>query len=81
MSSADGSTRDHLLTQAHELVKSHTEYDGNDRVEYVYTASTNAVNGAPCSAVKYSYVGATSRIENMREFNTTWNSAWDLTVP
>jgi hypothetical protein len=68
----------HLTTQAHEFVKQHIEYDGSARPEYVYTVRADAVNGTPCSAVRYSYVGTTSRIEFMKEFSAAWNIAWDL---
>ena len=68
----------HLITQAHELVKQHIEYDGSSRTEYVYTARADAANGSPCSVVRYSYVLATPRVEFMKEYTSTWNSAWDL---
>ena len=68
----------HLTTQAHEFVKQHIEYDASARPEYVYTVRADAVNGTPCSVVRYAYVGATSRIEFMREYSASWNTAWDV---
>jgi hypothetical protein len=68
----------HLKTQVNELVKQHIEYDVNNRSEYVYTAPANAQNGTPCSVVRYSFSGVTSRIVFMKEYTGTWNSAWDL---
>ena len=68
----------HLTTQAHEFVKQHIEYDGSNRPEYVYTVRADAEDGTPCSVVRYSYVGATSRIVFMKEYSSTWDSAWDL---
>lgn len=80
MSATDGSKTDHLLTQAKELVMQHIEFDGNDRPEYVYTAPVSAVEGTPCTAVKYTYDGGSTRIENMREFNSSWQAAWTISV-
>lgn len=68
----------HLKTQAHELVKQHVEYDGSSRTEYVYTVRADATNGTPCSVVRYSYSGSTSNVVFMKEYLSTWNSAWDL---
>lgn len=68
----------HLKTQAHELVKQHIEFDGNSRVEYVYTARSDASNGTPCSVVRYSYDGISSRIVFMKEYTSTWDATWDL---
>lgn len=68
----------HLKTQAHELVKQHIEYDANNRVEYVYTAHADLEDGKPCSVVRYSYIGTTSRVQFMREYTDTWDVAWEL---
>jgi len=68
----------HLKTQAAELVKQHIEYDVNNRVEYVYTVHGDAANGIPCSVVRYSYVGLSSRVVYMKEYTSNWNSAWEL---
>lgn len=74
----DDSLQMHLKTQAHELVKQHIEYDGNNRMEYVYTARANAGDGASCSVVQYAYVGTTGRVQFMKEGISTWQAAWDL---
>jgi hypothetical protein len=68
----------HLKTQAAELVKQHVEFDVNNRIEYVYTVRADADNGTPCSVVRYSYDGLSSRVVFMKESTGTWNSAWDL---
>lgn len=68
----------HLITQAHELVKQHVEYDGSNRVSYIYTVRADATNGTPCSVVRYSYNGLTTDVVFMKEYTSTWNSAWDL---
>ena len=68
----------HLLTQAHELVKQHIEYDLENRPEYVYTGHADLEDGAPCSVVRYSYDGVTSRVLYMKEYPATWDVAWEL---
>lgn len=68
----------HLKSQAHELVKQYIEYDGSDRPEYVYTVRANAADDCPCSVVRYSYSGATSRVVYMKEYTATWDSAWEV---
>ena len=67
----------HLVTQAHELVKQHIEYDAQNRTEYVYTVRADATNGTPCSVVRYSFVGLTANVAFMKEYLGTWNSAWE----
>lgn len=68
----------HLKTQAHELVKQHIEYDANNRVEYVYTVRADAEDNCPCSVVRYSYDGLSSRVLFYKEYTDTWDIAWDL---
>ena len=68
----------HLLTQAHELVKQHIEYDGNSRPEYIYTVRADADDGTPCSVVRYAYDGVTSRVLYMKEYDGVWDAAWEL---
>jgi len=68
----------HLKTQAHELVKQHIEYDGQKRMEYVYTVRADAEDGTPCSVVRYSYVGLSARVQYMKEYTGTWDGSWDL---
>ena len=67
-----------LITQANEIVKQHIEYDGTNRTEYVYTVRADATNGSPCSVVRYSYDGLSARVVFMKEYTSTWNSAWDV---
>lgn len=68
----------HLKTQAHELVKQHIEYDGSNRVEYVYTVHSDGVDGTPCSVVRYAYVGISTLVVFMKEYTGTWDGSWDL---
>lgn len=70
--------RGHLQTQAQELIKQHIVYDASLRPEYVYTVQADALNGTPCSAVRYSYAGDSSRVVYMKEFTAVWDSAWEV---
>lgn len=67
----------HLITQAHELVKQYITYDASQRTEYVYTAHATALNGAPCSVVRYGYSGTTNRVIFMKEYTSTWDTSWE----
>lgn len=68
----------HLKTQANELVKQHTEYDDSNRAEYIYTAPSNAVDGTPCSVVRFAYSGLSPRVAFMKEYTGNWNDDWDV---
>jgi hypothetical protein len=68
----------HLKTQLNELVKQHIEYDGNSRPEYVYTAHADLEDGKPCSVVRYSYDGTSSRVVFMKEYEGTWDESWEV---
>lgn len=68
----------HLQTQAHELVKQYIEYDGNGRVEYVYTVHADAQDGTPCSIVRYSYQGITNKVVYMKEYTGNWDVSWEV---
>jgi len=67
----------HLKTQAYEFVKQYIEYDGSNRTEYVYTVRADATDGTPCSVVRYSYDGASTRIVYMQEYTSNWQAAWE----
>lgn len=67
-----------LTTQRDELIKSHTEFDLEDRIEFIYTAPTDAVHNTPCTVVQYIYRGAnTMQIRDMKEGKARWNGQWD----
>lgn len=72
---ATESKRKGLLTQAWELTKSYSTYDVLNRVEYIYTAPTDAKDGAECTLVQYVYDAATTRIVKMKESYSTWVAA------
>lgn len=67
-----------IKTALSEYVKVHQEYDINGRVEYIYEAKQEAVNGDPCVVTRYAYNGTTSDIVFFKEYDGTWNSAWEV---
>lgn len=68
-----------FLTQAHELVKMYSTFDAQNRLEFVYTAPTEAGNGDPCTIVQYVYRSVSSMdIMKMKESNGNWDSTWDV---
>lgn len=67
-----------LKTHEHELTKTHQEFDVNNRVEYVYTASDDTPNGGPCICTRYSYDGISQRVVFQKEYYAAWDSAWDV---
>jgi hypothetical protein len=70
--------RAHLISEAHEFVKQYIAYDGSSRAEYIYVAPVDATNGTPCSVTRYVYDGISSRVLKMKEYQSTWNSTWDI---
>jgi hypothetical protein len=77
---ADNSSRQQgLLTQRDELTKQYTTLDAQSRVEYVYTAHTDQVEGGACTVVQYTYHSPTSTlVEKMKESNGTWPVGADI---
>lgn len=72
------SKTDLLTTQRSEFIKSYTTFDIEGRIEYIYTAPTDAVHNTPCTVVQYVYVGAnTTQIKAMKEGKARWDEAWD----
>lgn len=68
----------HLKTQAHEAIKSHSEFDAQNRLEYMYIARADAEDGAPCGVTRYSYDLLSSRVVFMKEYESAWDATWDL---
>ena len=67
-----------LTTHSNELVKQYVEFDGQNRISKVYTAYTDAVDGAPCEVTEYIYTTVNSTTMKARkEGYSTWDSAWD----
>jgi hypothetical protein len=61
-----------------EYLKQYLVYDGSNRITQIYEAMANALNGDPCLLTEYGYVGISSRVEKMRESESTWDSSWEL---
>ena len=72
------STTNFITTLRAEALKSHSEYDVDGRLIELYEAVVWASDGEECLLTKYSYSGASTRVENTREFKATWDETWDI---
>ena len=61
-----------------EIMKVKRFYDGSSRVTSQYEAFANAIDGQPCIRTDYTYVGATTNVDAMKESMSTWQAAWDI---
>lgn len=64
-----------LKTMRHSLMKSYTTYDATSRMEYIYEAPADAVNGQACLRTQYVYDALTTNIVKMKETTSTWVTA------
>lgn len=77
-SEKDPSATDFVESHAREAIKQYIVYDGSGRMTETYTALTNAKDGDQCMKTQYAYDGATTRVIQMKESLTTWDSSWDI---
>lgn len=69
----------HLLkTGFKEPIKTYITYDVSNRMEFIYEASSDAIDGAPCIVTQYAYDGGSTRIEKSKESVGAWDSSWDI---
>lgn len=61
-----------------EIVKVKKVYDGSDRLIEQYEALANTVANGPCLKTEYTYVGATTRVDKMKESVGVWLAAYDI---
>ena len=79
MGTSTNQTTAQLKSQAHELSKSFTVFDSEDRPTSIYTAPATAVTGSKCTRVDYTYVSPTSGlVEKMQEYQDDWSAAYDI---
>ena len=67
-----------LKTAKHEYTKSYIEYDGTNRMEYLYEARANAEDGDPCLVTRYGYDGTSNRIIRRLESEGVWLASYDF---
>jgi hypothetical protein len=60
------------------LIKQHMVYDVSNRLSYLYEAVVEAKHGEKCLVTHFHYSGTTSLVTDIKEDNSTWDSAWDL---
>jgi hypothetical protein len=68
----------HVKTGANEYIKSYITYDASSRMEYVYEARANALDGESCLRTQYVYDGLTTNVVKMCETESTWATAYDI---
>jgi hypothetical protein len=76
--SSDSKGDDLLGSLKNEIVKVKKVYDGSDRLVTQYEALANTVANGPCLETTYTYVGATTRVDKMREAVGVWLAAYDI---
>lgn len=76
MATSDGLNR--LKSGFHQYIKMYIEYDGSNRAQYVYEAPVGTVDGGPCIKTTYEYVGATTKVQKMKEEDDVWDATWDI---
>ena len=70
--------RGQLLSNLEEFSKSHIEYDGTSRIEYVYECPVDTLDEGQCMVTQYTYDGVSNRIVNRKEYHGEWDSDWDI---
>ncbi len=76
--SSDSNIDQILNTLKNEVVKVFKVYDGSDRLITQYEAVANAADQAPCLKTEYTYIGATTKVEKMKESQGVWLAAYDI---
>lgn len=65
-------------TVENELSKFYYAYDALNRLEYIYEAVTEAIDGEVCIVTRFVYDGVTQRVVLQKEYNGTWSSTYDV---
>jgi len=76
--SSDTQADELLRTLAKEVVKVFKIYDGSDRLITQYEAVANAADNAVCLKTEYTYIGATTKVEKMKESLSVWLAAYNI---
>jgi hypothetical protein len=61
-----------------EVVKVFRVFDGSDRLITQYETFANTKNGGAALRTDYQYIGATTKLEKMKESLSTWLAAYDI---
>ena len=72
-------TADSIFTSLNkEVVKVYQVIDGSDRVTERYEALANTPDGGPCLKTEFTYVGAATIAQKMKESQAVWSAAYDI---
>jgi hypothetical protein len=69
---------DFVSAHLQEAIKTHSVYDGSNRLIQFYAAIEQAKHGEQCALTNYTYDGASARVVGTKETLSTWDSAWDI---
>lgn len=75
---SDSNIDELLNALSKEVVKIYRVYDGSDRLITQYEALANTLNNEPCLKTEYTYVGATTLVEKMKESISVWLTAYEI---
>ena len=67
-----------LHALSNEVVKIYRIYDGSDRLVTTYETLANYEDGQPALKTEYTYIGATDKLEKMKESMDVWSSAYEI---
>jgi hypothetical protein len=74
----DNKADDLLQALSKEAIKVFRVFDGSDRLITQYETFANTTDGGIALKTDYSYIGATTKLEKMKESISTWSSAYDI---
>jgi len=66
-----------IKTALNEYTKSKQIFDGSGRLEYLYVAGIQAKNNDPCIVTRYTYIGATSNVDYVKEYEGKWLTSFE----
>jgi hypothetical protein len=76
--SSDTKADQFLIALSKEVVKIFRVYDGSDRLITTYETFANSRDGAVALKTEYAYVGATTKLEKMKESLSVWSAAYEI---
>lgn len=76
--SSDTRSDQFLVALSKEVVKIFRVYDGSDRLITSYETVANTEDGGQALKTEYTYIGATTKLEKLKESLDVWSSAYEI---
>jgi len=76
--SSDINADELLIALSREVVKIFRVYDGSDRLITSYETFANSLDGGIALKTEFTYIGATNKLEKMKESISTWLAAYEI---